>query len=165
MSKNIQPKNILLVDRAFKPLRLISAREVAVKLYTQKIFYIIEPDVVQLKHRIVPMNIPVGCSKKAILMRDNYTCQYCGQHCGKHAITVDHILPTSRGGKLSFVNCVAACEACNHKKKNLTPEEANMELLTMPVTPSYFAVIKFHGGESILQKLQDWMNTACNIAA
>jgi hypothetical protein len=159
-------KTILLVDKAFKPIRMISFQEAAKKLYTQKASYVIEPDVLQLKHRIVPFDLPMNCSKKAILMRDDYICQYCGIKCGKHGATVDHIIPESRGGEFSFTNCVTACENCNIvKKKNRTPDEAGMRLMRQPIQPTYFSLLRLHGGENILEKFEAWMNAACGIAA
>ena len=157
---------ILLVDKAFKPLRMITHQEALKKMYTKKACYIYEPYVIQLMHRIVPFDMPAKCSKKAILLRDDYVCQYCGTRCGKNSATVDHIIPESRNGELSFTNCVAACEKCNIvKKRNRTPDEAGMRLLRKPCEPSYFSMLRFEGGESILQKFKDWMNTACGIAA
>lgn len=76
----------------------------------------------------------VPYSKKNVMIRDKYTCQYCGS---KDDITIDHILPSSRGGKSSFLNCVASCKECNiHKKQNRTPDEAGMRLFREPHEPT-----------------------------
>lgn len=72
-------------------------------------------------------------TRDKMLRRDNYSCQYCGTKKGK--MTVDHVLPQSRGGATSWDNCVAACQPCNGKKDNMTPEEANMKLLAKPKRP------------------------------
>lgn len=74
----------------------------------------------------------VTWSRKKMFERDHYTCQYCDS---KGDITIDHVIPVSRGGKTSFVNCVAACKECNLKKGNRTPEEAGMRLKREPFTP------------------------------
>lgn len=66
----------------------------------------------------------VPFSKKNVLIRDGFRCAYCLQD-GSH-LTIDHIVPRSRGGDTVFENCVAACKACNHKKGNQTPREAKM---------------------------------------
>ena len=71
--------------------------------------------------------------KKAVLWRDRYTCQYCGQKGGE--LTVDHVLPKSRGGKSTWDNLVAACRSCNLRKGDRTPEEAGMRLLRPPKPP------------------------------
>src|SRR2546430_1317192 len=63
-------------------------------------------------------------------MRDKFRCQYCGEKKGAVELTLDHIMPRSRGGDNSPVNVVAACIQCNNRKSNRTPEEARMPLLT-----------------------------------
>jgi len=65
-----------------------------------------------------------------IYMRDKYRCQYCGEKKNAAELTVDHILPRSRGGDNSPINVVAACVKCNNRKSDRTPEEARMPLLT-----------------------------------
>jgi 5-methylcytosine-specific restriction endonuclease McrA len=78
----------------------------------------------------------VTFSKKRVLVRDKYVCQYCGCPDGR---TVDHIIPVSKGGKSNFLNCVASCTECNIiKKRNRTPEEAGMKLIRAPHEPAIF---------------------------
>lgn len=74
-------------------------------------------------------------SKKNILRRDNFTCQYCG--LSSQYLTVDHILPKSRGGKTTWVNVVVACKPCNLRKANRTVVEAGMKLLRNPFKPDF----------------------------
>ena len=65
-----------------------------------------------------------------IYMRDKFRCQYCGEKKPAGELTLDHILPRSRGGDNSPVNIVTACLACNNRKGDRTPAEARMPLLT-----------------------------------
>jgi 5-methylcytosine-specific restriction endonuclease McrA len=65
-----------------------------------------------------------------IYTRDKYRCQYCGEKKSVNQLTLDHILPRSRGGDNSPVNIVTACVECNNRKSNRTPAEARMPLLT-----------------------------------
>jgi 5-methylcytosine-specific restriction endonuclease McrA len=65
-----------------------------------------------------------------IYMRDKFRCQYCGDKKPAGQLTLDHILPRSRGGDNSPVNVVTACVACNNRKADRTPAEARMPLLT-----------------------------------
>lgn len=65
-----------------------------------------------------------------IYMRDGYRCQYCGEAKSASALTLDHILPRAQGGLSTPENLVAACEKCNGRKGNRTPEQARMPLLT-----------------------------------
>lgn len=76
-------------------------------------------------------------SRSKLLKRDNYTCQYCGEKLTGPNLTIDHILPRSRGGQTSWTNCVLACYRCNIKKDDKTPEEAKMKLLCKPGIPSW----------------------------
>jgi 5-methylcytosine-specific restriction endonuclease McrA len=98
----------------------------------------------------------VPYSKKNVMIRDNYTCVYCGRRL-QSKLTIDHMIPSSRGGKTSFENCVAACRPCNHKKGNKTPSEANMFLRKQPYSPTiseFFRIkMKSLGLEEILKDL------------
>jgi len=71
-----------------------------------------------------------GMKRMRIYMRDKYRCQYCGARKSVNDLTLDHILPRSRGGDNSPVNIVTACVPCNNRKSNRTPDEARMPLLT-----------------------------------
>jgi hypothetical protein len=72
-------------------------------------------------------------SRRGVMHRDAHCCGYCG----KAASTIDHILPTSRGGRNSWSNTVAACAGCNQRKGDRTPAEAGMVLRIKPVTPTW----------------------------
>lgn len=75
-------------------------------------------------------------NKRNVFLRDNYTCQYCG--CEKpDFLTLDHVMPQSRGGRNTWENLVCACRDCNFKKGNRTPEEAMMPLLKKPTEPGH----------------------------
>jgi 5-methylcytosine-specific restriction endonuclease McrA len=72
-------------------------------------------------------------TRKAVLARDAYTCQYCGRE--QHGLTVDHVVPRSRGGTSAWENIVAACAPCNRKKGNRLPAEVDMPLRRAPKAP------------------------------
>jgi 5-methylcytosine-specific restriction endonuclease McrA len=71
-----------------------------------------------------------GMKRLRIYMRDKFRCQYCGDKKAAVELTLDHILPRSRGGDNSPLNIVTACVGCNTRKGNRTPDEARMPLLT-----------------------------------
>ncbi|KAB5512151.1 hypothetical protein DKX38_029179 [Salix brachista] len=77
-------------------------------------------------------------SRKNILHRDNYTCQYCSSH---ENLTIDHVLPTAQGGEWKWENLVTACAKCNSKKGKKTPEEANMNLSKAPKAPKDYDIL------------------------
>lgn len=76
----------------------------------------------------------VPFSKKNVLIRDGFKCAYCGNNSRK--LTIDHIIPKSRGGKTSFENCVSSCKLCNNKKGGRTPTEAHMYLKVKAFQPT-----------------------------
>lgn len=76
--------------------------------------------------------IKVQLSRKNVFGRDRFTCQYCGSN---NNLTIDHVLPVSRGGKWSWENLVTACNECNSKKGHKTLEEAEMKLIRTPKAP------------------------------
>lgn len=71
-----------------------------------------------------------GMKRTRIYMRDKFRCQYCGEKKAASELTLDHILPRSRGGDNSPFNVVTSCVSCNQRKGNRTPSEARMPLLT-----------------------------------
>lgn len=87
-----------------------------------------------VKRRRVKNNL----SRKNLLYRDSYTCQYCSS--GEN-LTIDHVLPISRGGEWTWENLVTACAKCNSKKGHKTIEEANMKLLKTPKAPKDFDIL------------------------
>lgn len=82
----------------------------------------------------VPTNT-VKFSRKNIFLRDDYRCQYCGRRHSSSSLSLDHVMPRSRGGETSWVNIVTACVKCNVRKGGRTPREANMKLLSQPKRP------------------------------
>jgi 5-methylcytosine-specific restriction endonuclease McrA len=76
-------------------------------------------------------------NRREVFRRDNHTCQYCGN---TQSLTIDHVIPKSKGGPHSWDNVVAACEPCNSHKGDRTPHEANMTLKTRPKAPIHPAV-------------------------
>ena len=74
-----------------------------------------------------PLQVVKYC-RRNLWIRDCYRCQFCGKIPAKDDLTIDHVLPKSRGGISSFINTVLACSACNRKKDDRTPEEAGMKL-------------------------------------
>lgn len=78
-------------------------------------------------------------SRKNVLRRDRFRCQYCGS---RDRLTIDHVHPKSRGGRDTWENLVAACVPCNNRKGNKTPDEARMALNRKPFRPSHVMFIR-----------------------
>ena len=88
-------------------------------------------------------------TNRALFARDQHLCLYCGKEYGEAMLTRDHIVPTSRGGKDSWENVVAACRRCNQHKGNYLLQETHMELLAMPYRPNLAEYLALVSGRRI----------------
>jgi len=141
---------VLVLNYTFEPLHFTNARRAITLLLAGK------AEAVEASPRVVrspsvafalpavirlamyirkPFLDRVAFNKKNILSRDGYTCQYCNRRGER--LTVDHVVPRSRGGETSWVNVVAACLRCNLRKGNRLADEVGMRLIREPVHPKF----------------------------
>lgn len=105
-------------------------------LYQNNSITIFLPKLIQLKTSVNYLwNAEINCTRKNIMIRDRFRCVYC-DNSNKHNLTIDHIIPKSKGGKFTFENCVTCCSSCNKKKGNHTLEEVGFRLIRKPYYPS-----------------------------
>lgn len=78
----------------------------------------------------------VRLNRRNLFARDNNRCQYCGKRFATSELSIDHVVPTCRGGQTTWDNVVCACVRCNVRKGGRTPSEANMKLHKKPVRPT-----------------------------
>jgi 5-methylcytosine-specific restriction endonuclease McrA len=83
----------------------------------------------------------VKFNRRNIFARDHNRCQYCGRKFPISELSLDHVMPRSRGGKADWENIVCCCVKCNVKKGGRTPDEAHMKLITHPVRPKRSPVV------------------------
>lgn len=123
---------LLSAKRAFTQLaKGIAVMEKTSTMTINRGSYLV-PSVIRLvNYRRVPRRTRT-LSRKSILARDSHTCQYCMSEENPAKLTLDHIMPKSRGGLNEWQNLIAACFSCNNKKGDRTPEEAGMPLLRRP---------------------------------
>ncbi|MBI3582576.1 MAG: HNH endonuclease [Nitrospinae bacterium] len=141
---------VLILNSTYEPLQFCNARRAIVmvlkgkaeqmecdgKVFRSPTISFRLPTVIRLVNFInIPYKGIVSFSKKNVFRRDNHTCQYCGKNHGE--LTIDHILPKSRGGGTSWDNVVVACQECNLRKGNRTPGEVGIRLLKKPYTPHF----------------------------
>jgi len=140
--------SVLVLNASYEPLQRVSLRH-AIKMLVREVAVVEEeaggtfgpfpvPKVLRLVRYVVTRWLHRRsqlCTKTAIKARDK-VCAYCGGH----AETVDHVIPRSRGGTLTWDNAVAACQRCNHRKADRTPEEAGMVLRVVPARPTVAVV-------------------------
>lgn len=156
-------QRVLVLNASYEPLQFISVRRAIVLLLQDKAELVEAaeqrlrargisfevPLVIRLVRYIrIPRRMRLPCSRRSILMRDRETCQYCGAQPGRAHLTVDHVIPRSRGGETTWENVVTACRDCNHRKGGRTPEEAGMTLLTIPRQPQYVAFALLGGART-----------------
>lgn len=146
---------VLVLNATYEPLNVVSVKRAVVLLLKEKAelveaaeamlrsesFSLPRPLVIRLVYFVkIPPRISLPVTRRGVLTRDLYTCQYCGAMPPRKHLTVDHVVPRSRRGKTSWENVVTACEKCNGRKGNRTPEESNMHLLAAPKRPRYLAI-------------------------
>ena len=137
--------SVRLLNASYEPLGTVSFQH-AVRMLCREVATVEEahhdrmigphpwPRVIRLVRYVAAkwMYRPAGLTRAGVLRRDLHRCGYCGLR----ATTVDHVVPASRGGEWSWLNTVAACAPCNHRKANRTPDEAAMRLLLAPFEPT-----------------------------
>lgn len=140
---------VLVLNASFEPINVCTVRRAAVLVLKDKAVLLERaerplrserlsldrPTVIRL---ISFVRIPRDAhgrkiTRKAVLARDSWTCQYCGT--GKPGLTVDHVIPRSRGGKSVWENIVASCATCNRRKGSHLPREIKMHPHTKPRAP------------------------------
>lgn len=132
------------VHRAFL-LVFLQKAEVVTKseghfLHTVSVAYPV-PSIIRLQRYVRVPYYGIALNRNNVMRRDNFKCQYCGS--AKH-LTLDHLLPRSRGGETKWQNLVTACSRCNSRKGDRTPEEAGLKLLSQPTRPSLRTFLQQH---------------------
>lgn len=89
-----------------------------------------------------------------LFVRDRNICAYCGGRYSFDTLTREHIIPTSRGGRDTWMNCITACRACNGRKGNRLPEESNMSLLYLPYVPSLHEDMILRGRRIVADQME-----------
>ncbi len=138
---------VLVLNQNYQPLNVCNVRRALVLLDREKAELMENgrgyvhsvsrpfpvPSVIRLYHMVKRPLVRRRLSRRAVFIRDRYTCQYCGLQ--SRSLTLDHILPRSKGGRHQWDNVVSACKRCNHRKAGQTPQEASMRLMKQPATP------------------------------
>tara|TARA_Y100000590_G_scaffold91161_1_gene102855 strand:- start:1038 stop:1547 length:510 start_codon:yes stop_codon:yes gene_type:complete len=135
LNQNYQPLNICNVRRAVV-LVCVGKAEIITNgnMEIKSISSILpEPTVIRLSHMVKRPTSKSKLSRKAVFFRDNFTCQYCNNKTTP--LTLDHVIPRSKGGAHTWENVTSACIKCNHKKASKTPREASMKLISKPLAP------------------------------
>jgi 5-methylcytosine-specific restriction endonuclease McrA len=139
-------RSALVLNATYEPLSVVPARRAACLILADKADLIEDdgtqlhsenlalpnPLVIRLRYVVkVPYHRRTALSRRAVFVRDDHRCQYCGGH----ADSIDHVMPRSRGGRNEWENVAAACRPCNLHKRDRTPDEAEMRLARVPSAP------------------------------
>ena len=147
---------VLVLNQNYQPLNVCNARRALVLIGLGKaelmengrgdIHSISQtfpvPSIIRLIRMVKRPLMQRRLSRRAVFFRDDFTCQYCGTQT--RVLTLDHIVPRSRGGAHVWENVVGACIPCNHRKAGATPAEARMRLLRVPIPPRPDPYSLFH---------------------
>lgn len=154
LNSTYEPLGIVGLQRA---VRLLFARKAEIvadlgrpivsagNAVTKEIVAFPLPSIIRLLYYVRHRRETVALTKKNVLMRDDYRCAYCGMRGGSE-MTVDHVIPRSRGGLSTWTNLVAACVTCNSRKRDRLLADCGMRLLRKPYQPRHipWVVIKRH---------------------
>lgn len=158
-------KNVLLLNQDHTPLTVCSVKRAFLLIFLNKAELVEAiadkklssvsrsfpfPSIIKTKKYVSLPYKGVVMSRQNIFKRDNGVCQYCGIN---KSLTIDHIIPRSKGGKSTWTNLITACQNCNSKKGDQTPSEAGLTLNKMPVKPSHITFLRMIHG----QLRKDWV--------
>lgn len=145
MNVNYLPLSVISVKRALCLVltgKAESIRQDENKVWRSVSLEVQEPKVIRLLKMVrVPYRM-VPLSRRNVCLRDDFTCQYCGKRFREKDLTMDHVLPKSRGGKSTWKNVVAACYPCNHTKGDRLPSECRILLKREPQMPSAYTLLQ-----------------------
>jgi 5-methylcytosine-specific restriction endonuclease McrA len=148
-------KRVLVLNRGYEPVSICTVKKAVVLLVlakaelvearTEMLLHSVSaaypvPSVIRLLSSIRVPYQHIELTRRNIMRRDGFQCQYCG--ATDVPLTIDHVLPRSRGGTDSWENLVCACIRCNNLKGDRTPEEAGMRLLRPPRRPHPILFLK-----------------------
>jgi 5-methylcytosine-specific restriction endonuclease McrA len=154
----------LVLDQGYQPINTVPWTKAMGYIAKEKVDVLEEyeqevhfnmgmPAVVRIKHKIATHKKRIKFSRQNVLARDKFKCQYCGVRGRGSALTFDHVIPRSKGGKTSWENVVMACEDCNARKADKTLEQVGMKLRSKPTRPAWVPI--FNAGLRNVQGVPD----------
>ena len=148
----------LLLNTSYEPLKIVGWQKALILWFQGKVEIIDYhnvfarsarasfqlPSIIRLKTYVRPrITEGVRFCRENVYIRDDFTCQYCGDRLPARHLTLDHVVPASHKGKKVWTNVVSACRECNQRKANRTPKQANMPLHKEPRAPVWLPVVDF----------------------
>lgn len=156
---------VLVLNQDFTPISVCSVQRAFLLVFLEKAEMLSEKPDAALRSvnqcfpfpsviRIVQyVHIPykgVVLTRRNVFKRDGFSCQYCGK---TKELTLDHLVPRSKGGKSTWTNLVTACKSCNARKGDYSPDQVGLRLFRKPIKPSYVMFLRSTTNEM----RQDWI--------
>ena len=146
------------IDREFQTFDFESWSALSAEVHDRDVIHTVAQSIRVPRVIILQMydrfpRLHVRFSRQNIYLRDKLTCQYCGKRFVRSDLSLDHVVPRSRGGRTTWENVVCSCISCNLKKGNRLPHEANMKLLKQPNRPRWSP---FEKGHEDTRAYDDW---------
>jgi len=163
---------VLVLNANFEPINVCDTRRAIGLILNEKASLVLNgrghirtvshifprPSIIRLNKMVRRPRPKVKLTKREILRRDNFICQYCGQHYS--FLTIDHVTPRHMGGEHTWENLVTACPSCNHRKGGRTIEQTQMHLLRIPAAPpstaQYIFARHLNENEEWLPFIEGW---------
>jgi 5-methylcytosine-specific restriction endonuclease McrA len=138
--------------RMFEPAKHEWIRTVRLQIAVPRVIRLVSFDK-------MPRN-DVKFNRRNLFSRDGNRCQYCGRKFPSSELSLDHIIPKSRGGRMTWENVVCACVSCNVRKGGRTPREAHMTLVRKPQKPRSCPTLKLHASSPRYRSWQYFLDNA-----
>lgn len=169
----------LLLDSSFSPVEVIDWKRAIILLLTGRAEAIDNYEDISIRSPRLSLQLPktlrlfnlhrsartVKFSRFNIIFRDNFECQYCGQGGSVKDLTIDHVIPVSRGGQNTWENVVTACGPCNSKKGNRLLREMGVKLKRDPYKPKWTPQIVIKMRENDPSEWRNWLPKKYRLAA
>lgn len=163
--------NALLLDSGYLPIQVLDWKKAMTLYFTGRaeVVELHENIHVQSTHKKFPLPkvlrlvesfkaiTRVKFNRYNVFLRDKFQCQYCEIKFTQNELSLDHVLPRSRGGKSDWSNIVTSCNPCNNKKADKTPKEARMNLKRAPYEPSWNPFYSLRLSKKDMQAFGHWL--------
>lgn len=161
----------MLLDNAFLPVKIVAWEKAMLLFLTGRAEVVEEYSDLKIRSPRKAFNLPkilrlfgrnksrneVKFNRYNVFHRDNYNCQYCGENFPQKELTLDHVIPRSKGGKTSWENVVTCCSVCNHKKGNKMPEDFHLKLKQKPFRPKWTPRMSIKTRKDDPDEWSDWL--------
>ncbi|MEX1099929.1 MAG: HNH endonuclease [Bacteriovoracaceae bacterium] len=160
----------LVLDATYYPVQIIDWKKAMILFFTERAEVVDYHENIEIRSTSASFRLPkvlrlfqkahkltqVKFNRANVFYRDKFTCQYCSGKFKEIELTLDHVLPKSRGGQTSWENIVTSCHKCNNKKADRTPQECGLKLPFPPKQPNWSPMMAFRLSKSEKSLFENW---------